>query len=138
MTDTNRDDGAGRDVDRSGFTGILEALVGSCGDGVAAVLVDHEGESVDYAGALSPFDVKLAGAYWQIVLREARGCRLLGQLRELSVRTERLSFVVSPLHEGYCLVLVCGGRTSGGAPQAALQRARSALCREAGWPEDSG
>ena len=55
---------------RTGFTACLETLVETSAGCLGAVLVDGEGETVDYAGRLAPYDVKLAAAHFQIVLRE--------------------------------------------------------------------
>jgi hypothetical protein len=63
--------GAVRDQSDSAFSAILGQLCDDCG-ALAAALVDGEGETVDYAGLLSPYEIKVAAAEWRIVLAVVR------------------------------------------------------------------
>jgi hypothetical protein len=104
---------------------------------VGAVLVDTDGEAVDYAGRRDPFDLKLAGAHWQIVLRELLSLpslRPLGTPRAVAVRGERRSFIVHALPDGYALVLLLGRRAGFAAATRAFEVCERALALEAGWP----
>ena len=123
---------APRDQDTSTFTQILERLLGSVSGSVAAALVDGLGETVDYAGAIDAFEIKVAAAHWQIVVREID--ETLGSIRQLTVRARGKSFVVRPLHMGYLLVLVLGPLAGFSASERALHEAHGRLCAEAGFP----
>jgi hypothetical protein len=122
-----------RDQARSAFTTILETLVESCPDSVGAVLVDCEGESVDYAGELAAFDLKLIGAHWQILMRQLTENNALLASRFV-VRTDRLGYVVLHLFEGYVLALACRPDAAFSISQRALRQCEIELAAEAGWP----
>jgi hypothetical protein len=74
---------------------------------VGAALVDPEGETVDYAGSLDPFDVKVMAAEWCIMLALLRESTFPGWARtdEVLVRCSQHSFAIFALGEGYALVL---------------------------------
>jgi len=124
---------------RSAFTTILERFCESTLGAIAAGLVDEGGESVDLAqlpvladGRLPAYDVKLVGAHWQLVIRDA--CAQLGGVRELWIYTEIFGFVVRMLHEGYVLVLVCRPEAMAAVSRRAIRQVEIELCQEAGWP----
>ena len=96
-----------RDQLASPFSAILQRLCETCG-ARAAALVDAEGETVDYAGRVPPFDVRVAAAEWRLVLAELEVSAVPGwaATRELLVRAARGSFAVWSLAEGYAIVLV--------------------------------
>lgn len=124
---------------RSAFTDILELLVDASVGRVAAVLVDREGEAVDHAGKLPAYEAKLAGAHWQIVLREAGEAfrRRAGAgvaVGSLAVCADKLGFFVHGLEEGYVLVLVCTQAGAMAVSPRALREVEVELSREAGWP----
>jgi hypothetical protein len=127
---------------RSAFTAILETLCESCAGCVAVGLVDEEGESVDHAtppgaevrSAMIAYDIKLAGAHWQIVMRQAADQPHLGGVEQLSIHAEAFDYVVRQLFAGYVLVLIC---RPGGVARVSLRALRQVeveLAREAGWP----
>jgi hypothetical protein len=100
---------------------------------LAAALVDADGESVDYAGELPPFDVRIAAAHMRIVLGDVAAQPTIGSLRALVVRGARRSFIACPLPDDYALVVVLRRRAGFTASSRALYAAERALCREAGW-----
>ncbi|WP_437614196.1 hypothetical protein WMF20_14775 [Sorangium sp. So ce834] len=124
--------GLPRDQAPSSFTSILEDLLCAIPGAHAAALVDFEGETIDYAGRLDPFDVKVTAAHWQIVLAEVAGWPL-GAPRQITVRAHRRSYIVRQLQPGYALVLVLHPRAAFAASHRALQEADARLCAEAGW-----
>jgi hypothetical protein len=71
----------------------------------AAALVDCLGETVDYAGGTSPFELRIAAAYWRIVLVEAEAQRSLDGLRWIAVRAAKRSYLVCALPDGYALMV---------------------------------
>lgn len=95
-----------RDQAASPFSAILMRLLDGTG-AVAAALVDQEGETVDYAGARDPFDIKVTAAELRLVLQIAAVERPpdAAPLTEMWVRASKRSFAVIALSEGYALVL---------------------------------
>jgi len=99
-----------RDTDATAFTVLLSDLVGRIPGAHAAALVDRDGEAIDYAGDLSPFDVKVAGAHWQIVLGELDRVEPFRRPRHVVVRGELRSFVLRALDDAYAVVLILRAR----------------------------
>lgn len=127
-------DTAPRDQARSTFTLILDGLLAATPGALAAVLVDYDGETVDYVGNLDPFELKVAAAHWQIVLSEARSILALGTLHQIAISARSRSYVLRAVHEGYALLLVMPRRAAFGYSERALQEAVARCSREAGWP----
>jgi hypothetical protein len=119
-----------RDEHRTPFTRILERLLELGPTILAAVLVDGEGEAVDYAGVLTPFYTKIAGAHLRIVLDQVASVRPPTQIL---VRSVRKSFLVRPLPDGYALIVVLKRHGFGISPRA-LAITERALSQEARWP----
>ncbi len=126
-----------RDQHETPFASILDDLVARVPGAVAAALVDAGGETVDYAGEIPPFDVKVAAAHWRIVLLDVERAGVLGTVRSLVVRAARRSFIACPLPDAYALIVVLRRRAGFTASSRALYACERALCREAGW-EASG
>jgi hypothetical protein len=97
---------AARDQSASAFSVILANLCGSTG-ALAAALVDAEGETVDYAGHLEPYDIRVAAAEWRIVLSVVQQARLPGfrQITSLSVRAAERSFFIESMPDGYAIAM---------------------------------
>lgn len=95
-----------RDQDTTPFSGTLLRLCEATG-ALAAALVDAEGETVDYAGYLEPFALRVMAAEWRIVLDVLRGVPRPGfqDAHEFAVRARRKSFALCALSDGYALVL---------------------------------
>ena len=98
--------GAVRDQSDSAFSAILGRLCDDSG-ALAAALVDGEGETVDYAGLLSPYEIKVAAAEWRIVLAVVRESRLPGfhTVGCLTVRAKGRSFVIEAMPDGGKLII---------------------------------
>jgi hypothetical protein len=132
--------GAARDQSDSPFSSILERLCDDSG-ALAAALVDAEGETVDYAGLLSPYEIKVAAAEWRIVLRVVREARLPGfqHVASVTVRAARRSFFIEGLPDGYAIAL-CLPRHDFNVSRRALAQATRELGHEAGLalPEARG
>ncbi len=135
VNETNRDDQA-----RSVFTDILDRFLAACDGAFAAVLVDYEGEAVDYAdtveneAAVAPFDIKLAAAHWQIVMRQLNDCPVLGNARHVVIQAEHCGYVIRPLPSDYWLVLLCRPNGAFNVSSRALDQVVMELSVEAGWP----
>lgn len=127
-----------RDQDASTFTKILERLLEVIGGLRGAVLVDSDGETVDYAGILDPFDLKIAAAHWQIVIAEFEALENFGEPRQITVRARNRGYIVRRLPEGYGLVLVLHARAAFAASERAIDEIEATLCAEAGWERPAG
>lgn len=110
-----------RDQEASPFSGILLRLCDST-SALGAALVDAEGETVDYAGRVDTFDLRVAAAEWRLVLAliDSSPVPAWHRTHELVVRARTCSFAVWALTEGYALVLVLARHT--------LRVSRRALC----------
>jgi hypothetical protein len=95
-----------RDQAVSTFSATLLRLCETTG-AAGATLVDQLGETVDYAGYLEPFVLKVMAAEWRIVLDYARGVKRPGfaEVQEFVVRARNKSFALIALAEGYAIVL---------------------------------
>jgi hypothetical protein len=54
---------AQRDMEATPFTPILDRVIAHVPGAYGAVLVDSEGETVDYAGLVVPYEIRVAAAY---------------------------------------------------------------------------
>jgi hypothetical protein len=95
-----------RDQDTTPFSGPLLRLCEATG-ALAAALVDGEGETVDYAGYLDPYSARVMAAEWRIVLDVVKSVPRPGfeDAHELSVRSQKKSFALIALSDGYAIVL---------------------------------
>ncbi|MBN1612645.1 MAG: hypothetical protein JW940_38835 [Polyangiaceae bacterium] len=122
---------APRDQAASAFSAVLMRLCDATG-ALAAALVDSEGETVDYAGTLDPYDIKVGAAEWSLVLRiatEVKASHWQGT-SQIIVRAEARSFAVVRLTEGYAIVLQLMPRCFR-VSQRALAEARREIAEEA-------
>jgi hypothetical protein len=124
---------AARDQHESAFARILADLVTRVPGAQAAALVDLEGETVDYWGRLSPFDVKLAAAQWRVVIDDIRRRADLTTATFLAIRASRASYQVHVLPEGYALVLVLSRGSGHSGWRRAVASCGQALAAEASW-----
>lgn len=122
-----------RDQATSTFTHILERLVHVTPCAQAAALVDFEGETVDYAGRLEPFEVKIAAAHWLIVLSETSDLAQVGVIGQITVRTSGAAYHVRRLEEGYAIVMVLRPRAAFAVSERAMLQAVTGIAAEAGW-----
>jgi len=106
---------------------------------LGVALVDAQGETVDYAAMLDPFDVKVAAAEWRIVLKLVRSSNvaLWSGARQMIVRSQRKTFATIALEEGYAIVLVMH-RHAFAISGRALGEAVRELSREAGLSLPAG
>ena len=122
----------GREQDTTPFNTILLRLCDAT-PALAAALVDAEGETVDFAGALDPFDIKVAAAEWNVVLDQLRSSKVPSwpQASAILARGARASFVVVPLGDGYSVVAQLIRHGFSISDRAIAEAARD-LSREAG------
>lgn len=124
--------GAVRDQSDSPFSAILARLCDDCG-ALAAALVDGEGETVDYAGLLEPYEIKVSAAEWRIVLGVVQAARVPGfrNVSGLTVRARRCSYFIQAMPDGYAIALRLP-RHSFTVSRRALNQATRELAHEAG------
>lgn len=124
-----------RDQDRSPFADILDDLIVRSPAILGAVLVDEDGETVDYSGRLTAFQIKVTAAHMQIIRAAIATSQPLahsGPLTQVCVRASGRTIVLQALDEGYALVLVLA-RCTFHVSHRAMARAIRALAAEAGW-----
>lgn len=124
---------APRDTDATPFTTILEDLIERVTGAFAAIIVDSQGEAVDYAGRGEPFELRVSAAHMQIVLSSIQRFGVLGDPRWLVLRGPRKSVAASALPDGYVLVLLLRPRAAFTLSTRALKVCIRALAEEAGW-----
>ena len=100
---------APRDQVESSFTQVLRRLWMANVDVLAVVVVDSDGECVDYCSTLSPFDAKIAGAHLRIVVDEMRRFteRIGGaEASRIEIHGTERDLIARRLGDGYLLVVV--------------------------------
>jgi hypothetical protein len=126
----------GRDQDPTTFAVILQELLWHEPRADGAVLIDGEGETVDYASSLSTYATKVAAAYLRVVLDDLTGAwsKMLPDdpLSQAIIRAGQRSFFVRPLPDDYALVLVLRRRVFAVSARA-VSLATCRLAKEAGW-----
>jgi hypothetical protein len=121
-----------RDQDASPFSAILWRLCEGC-SAHAAALVDKEGETVDYAGRISPYEIRVAAAELRLVLAFTRTAEIpnFRDVSEIRIRTGLRSYAIFGLGDGYAIVLELV-RHSSSVSRRALAQAMRELEHEAG------
>lgn len=123
-----------RDQAVSSFSATLLRLCDATG-AAGATLVDNLGETVDYAGYLEPYVLKVMAAEWRIVLDYLRLRERFdfSDVREFVVRARGKSFALVALSEGYAIVLELPRRSFSFSRRAVAEAVRE-LELEAGLP----
>ena len=129
-----------RDQMPSSFAPTLGRLCSSAGV-VGAALVDSDGEAVDYAGRVSPFEIRVAAAELRIILSRLARSRhtAIRDTQQVTIRGANKSFGAVLLPEGYALVLQLLPRCFRVSPRALAEAVRE-CCENAGldMPERTG
>lgn len=116
------------------FQIILRECLSSVPGAVAALFLDHEGETVAIeTDGCTLHDAKVIGAYAGIFLTRME--RIVGDLGQgstvrLKLEFERASILTSFLRDGYYLVLVLGRESIEASAWRRMDRTREALLRE--------
>lgn len=125
-------------MDATPFTPILHRVIARIPGAYGAALVDSEGETVDYAGLVVPYEIRVAAAYLQIVMRYVEDAPSLGNPRFVIVRGAKRTIVARALPDSYVLGVLLRRRAGFAASPRAYSEAERALAREAGWTPPSG
>lgn len=122
-----------RDMEASPFSSILTDLIRRVPGTYAAVLVDHEGESVDYAGKAEPFEVKVAAAHWRIVMSQILEQQRFTDFQWLVSKGIKQSYILHALPDGYALVMLMRRRAGFSPFVRPMSSCIRQLAREAQW-----
>ena len=92
------------------FKKALDAIVDNAGGGIGAILVDDEGESIDYVTRGDSFEIRLAGAHHGIILGLLNDIQKRiddGEaIREICVRSDLITYTIALLQDDLFIVLV--------------------------------
>lgn len=116
------------------FEFTLANLLADTDGALAVMFVDETGETVDLAcSELTPYDMKIVGAYVGIYLRQFEGVLervQLGRPQLLQIEKKDFNIFAVPLPDGYFLVLVQRRPALVAQARRALERAREEMTRE--------
>lgn len=133
MSERPRRSLAVRDQAVSAFSGALMRLCDATASRGAA-LVDAEGETVDYAGCLEPYEIRVVAAEWRLALSVfIEQTRHKGEGAEIYYRGTRRSFAIVGMSDGYALVIELPRTSLHLSPRAIAEAVRT-LSLEAGLP----
>ncbi len=93
------------------FKTLLNRLLEDVPGALGAIIIDWEGEAVDLAAQIDPYEVKVLGAHQGIILNLIRDVlkRLeSGTLEQVVIRTDTSRVLIAPLTEDYLLILYLG------------------------------
>jgi hypothetical protein len=124
-----------RELDVTGFTEALETLVAALPEAESATFIDDEGEAVDLAARVDPYEARVAGAILSLPLHLARSFARrtgLGEVLGLWVVGERRAALTRRVGDGLDVVLVIEGTVARARVQEALSEAAESLRYEAG------
>lgn len=127
---TRRKSLAVRDQAVSEFSGALMRLCDATA-ALGAALVDAEGETVDYAGRLEPFEIRVAAAEWRLVLQCVNEGDFLKGVASVLFRGRHKSFAIYGIADGYALVVQLAKNSLIPSARAVAEAARN-LATEAG------
>lgn len=121
-----------RDQVESPFNLILEDFLGAIRFARGAAIVDFDGETVDYAGVVDPFELRVAAATFQLVRNDTDGCRQLGPARQIAVAMARSGYLVRVLDASYSLIVVLRQLGTFHVSERMLVETESRILAEAG------
>ncbi|MEK6679934.1 MAG: roadblock/LC7 domain-containing protein [Nitrospirota bacterium] len=90
------------------FQAILQPLIKDVEGAIGIIFVDADGEAVDHYSRIPEYDMKLLGAYKSIIIKNIQETsdRLeLGGIREIVIFLDEAVLILSPVAEGYFLLL---------------------------------
>jgi hypothetical protein len=110
------------------FKKALDGIVDAAGGGVGAILVDDEGESIDYVTRGDSFEIRLAGAHHGIVLAILNDIQKRidnnETIEEICVRSDLLTYTIALMGDGLFVVLV---QDKTGIPARGLKALREGI-----------
>lgn len=144
MVDARKAKEATRDQVESAFTPVLRRLRESIPSVLAAVFVDVQGECIDYASELDPYDAKVNAAHMLMVMDALRRTREkvgAGEPTVLEIFADERDLWVQRIGDEYVAVVVLAPGYDRAELRAALSRACGEFRQEVGLdppPWDGG
>ena len=94
------------------FSKILQRIVEETGGGIGAVLMGYDGIAIDqFFSPDEELDLQMVVVEYSNVLKEIRKTAeilSLGEMEEISIRTDRFIIVIRMLNEEYFVALIIG------------------------------
>ena len=90
------------------FQNILQPLIKEVDGAIGIIFVDADGEAIDHYSRIPEHDMKLLGAYKSIIIKniqETSNRLELGSIREIVIFLDEAVLILSPVSEGYFLLL---------------------------------
>ncbi|MFO0550815.1 MAG: roadblock/LC7 domain-containing protein [Polyangiaceae bacterium] len=134
MKDRRRRQPPPRDQVESPFHHLLAEFLRSVPFARGAAIVDFEGETVDYAGTLDPFELRVAAATFQLLLADLRGSRHFNNVEQVASRMGRAGYLVRVLDPSYSLLVVLRKLGTFEVSTRILVELESRILHEAGLP----
>jgi len=123
-----------RDQAESPFNVILEDFLDVVRYARGAAIVDFEGETVDYAGVVDPFELRVAAATFGLVLADLRACRYLCHSDRIAVRMGKGGYMMCVLDESYSLLMMLRSLGTFAVSARLIAEFKSRILLEAGLP----
>jgi len=121
-----------RDQDESPFNVILQEFLDLVPFARGAAVFDFEGETVDYAGDVDPYELRVAAATFQITLAEARELTFCRGLRAISANLSTSTYYVRVLDPNYSLLVVLRAMATHCVSERLLAETHARILLEAG------
>lgn len=120
------------------FTLILRNFLRISDGAIGVVLVDYEGETVDYVSdVLDPFELKVMAAHFRLILQQVEKNsfteKLAGMPSRLNIVTSQQTFMIHALPDGYALLMLLKPDAILHTIERPLNECIRALYVEAGW-----
>ncbi len=118
------------------FSKILQKIVDETGGGIGAVLMGYDGIAIDqFFSPDAEVDLQMVVVEYSNVLKEIRKTAevlSLGEMEEISLRTDRFILVIRMLNEEYFVALIINREGNFGKGRFLLSRERSSLLEALG------
>lgn len=92
------------------FKSILQSIVSNCSGGIGAVLMGYDGIGIDqFSTDTHDFDMNLVGIEYSNVTKEVRKAAEIlkvGDLQEVTVKTEQFYVIIRSLTDEYFVALM--------------------------------
>lgn len=90
------------------FQNLLQPIIRDVEGTIGVIFADADGEAIDHYSRIPEYDMKLLGAYKSIIIKNIQETsdRLeLGSIREIVIFLDEAVLILSPVAEGYFLLL---------------------------------
>lgn len=90
------------------FQNLLQPIIRDVEGTIGVIFADADGEAIDHYSRIPEYDMKLLGAYKSIIIKniqETTSRLELGSIREIVIFLDEAVLILSPVAEGYFLLL---------------------------------